>query len=163
MVTKALNNNCVVRIELFRNRFSKEICTLVPDEKTLSLISSDTANWLNHLILNRWTRDSINAFVFFYQDELVGFATLSTSEWSLPDGHCEICHMVIRKEFRRRGFGTMMLIGLQNESRRLGYGTAVGRVNAKNLAAAGMLQKNGWKKARCKWAGTSNVWFFKRS
>jgi len=150
-----------IQIASFNTEFSDEICSWVPDEETLRLISNDERDGLRRDLLHEWIEQSIDGYCLLVEGQLTGFATVGVEEWDFPPGICEIGHLIIHPSFRRRYFGTMMIYGLFTMARREGYEAAVARVVPDNTPALEMFKKEHWTKVDEPWCVSQFVWFRK--
>jgi ribosomal protein S18 acetylase RimI-like enzyme len=80
--------------------------------------------------------------------ELAGFGTIGCKEWDFPKGFCEVGHLIIKADRRRRGYGSILLLCLLDEIRKRGFKFAAGRVCVGNERARLLLNKQGWQKIK---------------
>jgi GNAT superfamily N-acetyltransferase len=130
----------------FQKTFEPDVCNLVQDEKTLGLIAEEKAGRLTPSILGQWIARAEDAFVLMVDSELAGFGTIGCKEWDFPKGFCEVGHLIIKADRRRRGYGSILLLCLLDEIRKRGFKFAAGRVCVGNEPARLLLKKQGWHK-----------------
>lgn len=130
----------------FERSFEPDVCGLVNDAKTLELVAEERADRLTPAILNQWIVRAEDAFVLMVDLELVGFGTIGCKEWDFPEGFCEIGHLIIKTDRRRRGYGSILLLCLLDEIRKRGFKVAAGRICVGNEPALLLLRKQGWHK-----------------
>jgi acetyltransferase (GNAT) family protein len=138
-----------------------EVCRWVSTRKCLKRISSDNAEALTPSIIEDWVLKSLGTFVLSSREELIAFATISTSEWLLPQGLCEICHLVVAPEHRRRYHGSFFVNWLARAAVNAGHQAVVGRVLPENLGAVRLMHYLRWRDVTTstKWAGGPYLWF----
>jgi ribosomal protein S18 acetylase RimI-like enzyme len=157
------NPDLSIAFRSYEPNYRDEICAWVPDESTLKLISGDRGERLEPAILQEWVARSMAAHVLLADSQIVGFATISTSEWPFPAylAVCEMCHLIIRPDARRLGFGSMMVTSLLHAIRRNGFGAGVARVLPDNLPGLELFNKARWSEKADEWCGKQFRWFLK--
>jgi ribosomal protein S18 acetylase RimI-like enzyme len=104
--------------------------------ETCEVRPSDVAGWL---------KSSLEGFIIRVNEEPVALGTLSTSEAPLPAGTVEVCHVIVRPDWRRRFKGTQLVTELMARARGLGFRWVVGRVVPSNGPSHGFLQWLDWR------------------
>lgn len=150
-----------IKIIHFRDDLAAKVCSWVSDTETLALISSDRVDFLTHEILVEWIENAYEAYCMLVNEQLVGFATIGSKEWDFPKGICEIGHLIVKPENRRRYYGSIMLYGLLDMIRERGFDVAVGRIISGNFPAEKMLRKAGWMLVDETWSRGNFNWYEK--
>jgi hypothetical protein len=145
----------------YRPALAREICRWVSTQEHLKKISNDDAPCLTPELIEMWVTRSLGGFVLFSRQELIGFATISSSEWPLPESVCEICHLVVAPEHRRRYHGSFFVNWLTRIAIDAGNQQVVGRVLPENLGAVRLIHYLRWRDVTTseKWAGGPWLWF----
>ena len=152
----------VAKVVKFESSHMGEICSWVKDQETLQLISGDKADQLTPEILAGWITSAVGGYSLIYRGELVGFATISYNEWTFPEKNCEICHLIINPEFRRMGFGTMLVHALALEISRNGFNWSVARIVPDNIPAKGLIKKANWNEVNADWINRDFEWYTRK-
>lgn len=134
-----------VRVRPYSIGDAKTICSWVNENRELSLISGETGI-LGSESLARWLEHSVDSYVLVLAGIPVAFATASNSEWQLPDGFIELCHLIVAPQYRSLYHGSFLCQCIA-KSILLGDGVneVVGRVVPDNLPALYLMKYLRWK------------------
>jgi len=132
----------------FHKRFIDAVCSFVEDARTLERIGEEKGERLTPSILDQWISRAEEAFVLVVDSELVGFATIGYKEWDFPPGYCEVGHLIVKEDRRRRGYGSILILCLLDEIRKRGFTYAAGRVCVGNEPSQLLLKKQGWRRTK---------------
>ena len=151
----------VVLVEPYSPKFAPQICSWVPTQQDLSMISSDVGPGLNARLLDDWIKDSLGGFVLKFKERPIAFAVASCNESRLPPGVCEICHLVVAPEHRRRYHGSFVLNWLARVIVGSGYRAVVARVCVQNDPALQLMTYVRWLEVtgKMEWAARPFHWF----
>ena len=106
------------------------------------ILISDFDDFWNYSIFKS-ELESLNSHYIVIKDnsKIIGFAGIKLCS---PD--CDIMNIVIRKNFRKQGFGSILLKELIKLSKSLGVQNIFLEVNEKNISAISLYNKLGFEK-----------------
>jgi hypothetical protein len=148
-------------IDLYDPRFASDVCSWIPNEQALHLVSGEIGPGLTRGLLDCWVERAECALVMLWRDAPIAFATLSRNEWRLPASTCEICHLVVAPGQRRQYHGSFFVNCLLRLAVHKGYDQVVGRVNPENEAALALMRYLRWREITGaeEWSGGPFRWF----
>ena len=145
----------------FQPHFAKAICQWVPDIETLRLIASEQAEKLTPGLLHLWVERSIEAYCLVKEGSVIAFATIGIREGEFPAGVCEINHLIVAPDLRRRGYCSILLSMVVDRIQEIGFSAAIGRVLPHNIPGLQLLKKQGWQKIHESWCDPQFIWFMR--
>lgn len=123
----------ILQCVAYQKCWATEVCSII-DFGEVEFISSDS--YVSPEIVNEWVDNSIRAYTVLNGEQVAAFVTLSNRElpeqWISNKVSCEVCHLVVHPNLRRRGIGTTIIEKLLSEAREIGFKKVFGRVNPKN-------------------------------
>lgn len=122
-----------------------DLRTWISGTGELHLISGEKGPLLDEPTLTHWIRSSASSHALVNGREVIGLATLSTSEvGGMPPDTIECCHLIVHPKHRRKYCGTLLLAHLSARAKELGYRRIVGRVVRSNSVGRDLLRSLGW-------------------
>ncbi|MFW5804580.1 MAG: GNAT family N-acetyltransferase [bacterium] len=112
--------------------------------KELSLISDIKNNMITPEELNNWFINSKKGVVTKHNDKIIGIATLTNKEANLPDKTMEICHLIVKPDYRRYYNGSQMVLKLMSFAKEKEYNKVIGRVVKQNYIGKSLLEFLHW-------------------
>src|SRR5436309_1489578 len=131
-------NPSSITLEPYHCAFDAAVCSWASSDE-LPSICSDQVTRLTPRLLNSWLQSSLGGFVLRLREFPVAFATISCFEWDLPQGFCEICHLVVAPEYRRRYHGSFFVNWLTRIILSSNYQRVIGRVVPQNTPALALM------------------------
>lgn len=137
-------------IKQFEEIDASSICQWIKEttQQELSYISKEAPGRLSAELLNQWAEAPSGGYVLIKKNlqqehgfDLIGFATLSRTEANLPEGHIEICHLIINPDFRQQYWGTRFVRYLTEAAFSRGYVSVVARVEPRNQIGLKLFRK----------------------
>lgn len=110
----------------------------------LAKISGEQGTILSPEVLWRWLETAEACAVGEADGEVIALATLCTSEARLPPGTGELCHLIVRPDWRRRYRASCLILELTAVAKELGYERVAGRMVYSNTPAFRMLTSLSW-------------------
>ena len=106
-----------------------------------NLISDFDDFWNYSVFKSELESDSSHYLVVKYNSKIIGFAGIKVT---VPD--CDIMNIVVKKDFRNQGIGSLLLKELINLSKSLNVKNLFLEVNQRNTPAILLYNKFGFKK-----------------
>ena len=130
----------------------------------LPLISGFKRKELDLINLKEWLDTALHFTITSFNNNIIGLSTLSTQEAELPHDTIEVCHTIVKPEFRRLYNGATMILKSSSLAKQEGYKRVVGRVAKINEAGMSLLNNLRWSKIENKNFSddVSVTWFEKR-
>ncbi|MBF0208225.1 MAG: GNAT family N-acetyltransferase [Oligoflexia bacterium] len=100
--------------------------------KELPNISSSKEMNLSSKELEYWFDSALQGITIQLKGEIIGIATASVQEADLPERMFELCHCIVKPEYRLLYNGSVMLEKLCEYAKENGFSQVVGRVEKSN-------------------------------
>lgn len=121
------------------------VASWITETGELPIISGFKKNILSSNELNEWFDSAAHNIVIKHQGKIIGLATLSLSEATLPADSIEVCHTIVAPKYRRLYNGADMILHLCSIAKQIGYKKVVGRVTKSNTPGRMLLKYLRWQ------------------
>jgi hypothetical protein len=157
---------CEVEVSFVKSLSSNQLQFLsqwITESGELPLISGNKQLYLSENELLSWIATSFQCSIVVFENEIIGFATLSNVEAEIPSNSLEICHCIIHPKYRRKYNGSALVTLLTANAKQNGFKKVVGRVISTNLVGFSLLKDLNWRPLLDNYSDESSVVWLEKS
>lgn len=128
------------------------------------LISGTTNESFTIETFRSWITSAEHTLALHVDDRPIAFGTLSVCEAPLSTGTIEICHLIVHPDFRKKYYGTLLVISLLAISFSMGFKRVVARTVPSNSIPIHLFEQLNWKQFNYdeEKLNSEFIWFEKR-